>query len=329
MRNQFPKKKWEEMTLEEQDHFRRMSEDALVSRWGTIEGQEIKRRIIAANLNDSGTADYSGCLGTVKADWGQTPPKTDLRGIDLSEFSNTIDDTIYGFDFSACLLHFSDFSGCILTSSSFKRSDILYSNFSQAKLDECDFSATNLTLSDFSGSDLEQSDLRGAWITDVSFDGANLGFVKFDRHTDFRNIDISTVRGSSNPLFTSFVRRTHYLKHFREQNLTNKAIYYVWLLISDCGQSFSRWFGVSILISAVFGYIYSRIPGSFFIANDRSPTPFTFCYYSVVAFTTLGFGDVIPRDLLAEALVTLEVILGYLMLGGLISIFATKFIPKE
>ena len=43
-----------------------------------------------------------------------------------------------------------------------------------------------------------------------------------------------------------------------------------------------------------------------------------------MTFTTLGFGDVTPKTLLAEIIVGAEVFIGYIMLGGLISIFANK-----
>ena len=43
-----------------------------------------------------------------------------------------------------------------------------------------------------------------------------------------------------------------------------------------------------------------------------------------VTFTTLGFGDVTPLNRAGEIWVTAEVILGYLMLGLLISIMANK-----
>jgi hypothetical protein len=52
-------------------------------------------------------------------------------------------------------------------------------------------------------------------------------------------------------------------------------------------------------------------------------------YYSVVTFTTLGFGDIVPKTNLAALLVMAEVILGYVMLGGLISIFATKLARRS
>ena len=53
-------------------------------------------------------------------------------------------------------------------------------------------------------------------------------------------------------------------------------------------------------------------------------TGFTPFYFSIVTFTTLGFGDVKPSCLAGEILVTLEVILGYIGLGGLISILSNK-----
>jgi hypothetical protein len=43
-----------------------------------------------------------------------------------------------------------------------------------------------------------------------------------------------------------------------------------------------------------------------------------------MTFTTLGFGDIIPKTTTAAMWVTLEVILGYIMLGGLITIIANK-----
>ena len=61
----------------------------------------------------------------------------------------------------------------------------------------------------------------------------------------------------------------------------------------------------------------------------RSPTWFTYIYFSVVTFTTLGFGDVTPLNTAGEVLLTIEVILGYVMLGGLISIFANKLARRS
>ncbi|MCB2187707.1 MAG: hypothetical protein KQJ78_14900 [Deltaproteobacteria bacterium] len=45
-------------------------------------------------------------------------------------------------------------------------------------------------------------------------------------------------------------------------------------------------------------------------------------YYSVVTFPTLGFGDITQHSDGARLAVMAEVVLGYVRLGGLISIFA-------
>jgi len=63
--------------------------------------------------------------------------------------------------------------------------------------------------------------------------------------------------------------------------------------------------------------------------DKRIPTRFTPYYFSIVTFTTLGFGDVTPLNLAAEICLVLEVVLGYVMLGGLISIFASKFARRS
>ena len=50
-------------------------------------------------------------------------------------------------------------------------------------------------------------------------------------------------------------------------------------------------------------------------------TPF---YYSIVTYTTLGFGDITPKHWLGEIIVISEVIMGYVTLGLLLSILANK-----
>jgi hypothetical protein len=55
----------------------------------------------------------------------------------------------------------------------------------------------------------------------------------------------------------------------------------------------------------------------------------SFIYYSIVTFTTLGFGDIYPKPGWLQFWVALEVILGYIMLGGLISILANKLARRS
>jgi voltage-gated potassium channel Kch len=54
------------------------------------------------------------------------------------------------------------------------------------------------------------------------------------------------------------------------------------------------------------------------------PTAFSPLYYSFVTLTTLGYGDVVPASPQAQLVAVIEVVVGYVALGGLLSIFATK-----
>jgi len=54
-----------------------------------------------------------------------------------------------------------------------------------------------------------------------------------------------------------------------------------------------------------------------------------FVFYSVVTSTTLGFGDIVLTHWPARLVVMGEVVLGYVMLGGLVSIFANKLARRN
>ena len=56
----------------------------------------------------------------------------------------------------------------------------------------------------------------------------------------------------------------------------------------------------------------------------HEPSWFNPIYFSVVTLTTLGYGDITPRGPLAQMVVLLEVVTGYIMLGGLLSVFSNK-----
>jgi hypothetical protein len=108
------------------------------------------------------------------------------------------------------------------------------------------------------------------------------------------------------------------------------VIYHIWNIFADCGRSFLRWALWSILFAVLFasGY-YFMGPESFRIDDLPSTSFLTMLYYSIVTFTTLGFGDITPTTPGASILVMAEVILGYVMLGGLISIFANKLARRS
>ena len=88
------------------------------------------------------------------------------------------------------------------------------------------------------------------------------------------------------------------------------------------GASLLTWGLASWII--VMALTFAGLYGFVEIDYGDYPTRLSPIYFSVVTLTTLGYGDGLPASLPAQALVITEVIMGYMMLGGLLSIFATK-----
>ena len=101
------------------------------------------------------------------------------------------------------------------------------------------------------------------------------------------------------------------------------VLFRLWGFI-DYGRSLAR-VGLAALIAAeVFALIFLLWPGMLRYEDWTPNSWYTPFYYSIVTYTTLGFGDVTPRTVGGMVVVTIEVILGYVTLGLLISILANK-----
>ncbi|MDY0039980.1 MAG: ion channel, partial [Desulforhabdus sp.] len=103
-----------------------------------------------------------------------------------------------------------------------------------------------------------------------------------------------------------------------------RRVFFFWWLTADCGRSVSRWAGWSVFIAMLFAFVYYFLGPDYFASAYLKFNLSNMIYYSVVTFTTLGFGDITPKTTGAAMFVMCEVIIGYVMLGGLITIFASK-----
>ena len=83
--------------------------------------------------------------------------------------------------------------------------------------------------------------------------------------------------------------------------------------------------GVISLFAVIYGIGHAT--GAFLF--DFKPTMmssiFQYFYLSVVTFATLGFGDITPLNWQAQIPVIIEVIMGYVFLGLIITIIARRF----
>jgi uncharacterized protein YjbI with pentapeptide repeats len=200
-----------------------------------------------------------------------------------------------------------------------------------ANLQSSDAWGANLGCADLWGVNLQGADLLDANLQTADLGGANLNdanvtLVRFNRSTlqrGFQGIRVATCYGSQ--AFKSFAQDQDFIEELRDSGRGGLIKFWLWYIFADCGRSFVRWAGWSLFLAILFGIVYYWM-GSNHIKPDP-PLPFsliTMIYYSVVTFTTLGFGDVKPQTELAAVIVMFEVMLGYVMLGGLISILANK-----
>jgi len=112
-----------------------------------------------------------------------------------------------------------------------------------------------------------------------------------------------------------------YVRQFREKH---PKIAWLWRVTCDYGRSLWRWALIALILAAMFGGAYA-----IFELLEKTETVWESFYFSIVAFTTLGFGDITPACTAGQILAAIEVIFGYIMLGGLISIFAVKVARRD
>lgn len=158
---------------------------------------------------------------------------------------------------------------------------------------------------------------------------------KYSNKTEFLPDNFYLILGEKTtaryPIISREIRDDMYLLRFKEKH---PKMHFIWWLFADCGRSFSRWalwsFGFAIAFAFIYYSFYTDYMLNFQTVYISEDFPlFSFIYYSIVTFTTLGFGDIVPRTGWLQFWVMLEVILGYIMLGGLISILANKLARRS
>ncbi|MCP3979364.1 MAG: hypothetical protein GY716_08550 [bacterium] len=245
--------------------------------------------------------------------------QADLRKCDLSE-CRAERAGFGGADLSqACLFH------AELERASFTRARLCGADLRTAKLRHARLVEADLSAADCSRADLREADLEHCDVSEVSFLEADL------RQARLRGLrgHMTTNWIGANVLGADFcgacmVQRTindqNYLFEFRRQSRFNGMLYWVWWITSDCGRSFLRWGLWTAFLVCVFAGLYQVVE----VDYGEHATFISPLYYSVVTLTTLGYGDVLPASPLAQVMAMVEVSLGYVMLGGLLSIFSNK-----
>jgi uncharacterized protein YjbI with pentapeptide repeats len=223
-------------------------------------------------------------------------------------------------------------TGALLGAADLTDARLCVADLRGADLNLADLSSTDLRWADLSCSKLFQANLSGADLRGADFSDAAVAFVRWDRarmRNKYSGIRIDSCYG--NAVFKRWASDQDFLDNLERSwsySPWRRALFWAWGTI-DYGRSLLKVFGLAVVLIVVFGRVYSRWPqligptlqgGDFF-------TPF---YFSIVTFTTLGFGDINPKGhVWGELIVSFEVILGYCTLGLLLSVLAEKIARRS
>ncbi len=245
-----------------------------------------------------------------------------------------------------------------LRGASFLSANLEHGRFVGADLRDVDLTGADLIDVMLSGARLENATLKGArlngrygmqnfYFRGTCFDGAQIQCADLrraiadsstsfwecvlDRDTDFREVALASVQleQGKKELLRYNIRRKNWEDWYNEHKRQKWFVRPFWWM-SDYGRSISRIMLTFFLLALVFALVYYFVPN---LVKDLHVTGHWYsdlirsCYFSVVTMTTLGFGDMFANEesIAGHVLLMFQVILGYVLLGALVTRFAVLF----
>lgn len=243
----------------------------------------------------------------------------DLSSVDLAA-ARAVGAAFGGCLLSDASLFGSDFTNTSLSQANLQGADLRMTTFRGARLRAADLTGVDASRADFSETDLTEAILSEAILHETDLSGARLQSVVGYRTTDWVGCNTTQADFTGAYLARRAMIDQNYLHEFRSQSKLHEWIYRLWWITSDCGRSYVRWGGWTLLFALVFAGLYGFVE----IDYGDEPTALSSLYFSIVTLTTLGYGDILPVSQTAQAVVITQVVIGYVMLGGLLSTFSSK-----
>ena len=243
----------------------------------------------------------------------------DLRGANLNECRAPR----VGFgkaDLREASLFGAHLHGATFTHSTLAEVDLRAADLTGARLREADLRGANLSRAVLRDADLGLSRVAGALFDHADLRSARLRALDHFWEASWIGVDLRDVDFTGAYMLRRHVLDENYLFEFRSRNRASAVLYRLWWATSDCGRSLLRWTLCNFALMGLFALCYTQVG----LDYGDHPTALSPLYYSVVTFTTLGFGDVVPATTTAQALAMLEVVLGYVGLGGLLAILSNR-----
>lgn len=279
-------------------------------------------------------------------------------GVDLSEatFRNS---KLTRVDFSDCNLIQSNFEHTEITNCFFNKAYLCRAKFQNTRFVLVNFMRADFTQADLKNTEFLESNFYEALFRHANLEGAKLigggynplvqqelrmnlcgtifrnakfnnetyfDFFYVSRETDFRSTSFEAANYSTGLRQTlQYCNRRHNWEDwYRKQGKILAFFVKKFWSYSDYGHSIKQIIKSFFSINIFFSIIYFLFPS---LINGLNPhDPIGSIYFSVVTMTTLGFGDMHAADnSIAQCIIIIQVLYGYVLLGGLITALSTLF----
>ncbi len=333
----------------EQDQYdllRKCSEKKNLTEWNDWRRDNPTQDICLEKADLQGFYLVKAYLGSGRRSDKQTNTEINYSGQVYLEQANFRDTNVTSASFYNAHLENTCWWYCQANEASFHSSHLNGAHLGASSLNNCNFNDSllknaDLTSASLCGSSLHNTDLRGCFARMIVVDGAtNLSKCKADRETDFTGVALNNVRidPATKQMLEYYTRRINwdlwYRKHPKLKWITKP---FWWT--SDYGCSTKRilvvFLGISLLFSiAYYGAALISPPGivNGLLRGEEGVVPAWLVpvrafYFSIVTMTTLGFGDMHAncQSVWGHILLILQVLLGYMLLGALVTRFAVLF----
>lgn len=154
-------------------------------------------------------------------------------------------------------------------------------------------------------------------------------FDQAGEHTRFLANDVSGVAAPDNKMLRRYIDWYQYvfskLASLRSQSTKEKIFFSLSIVMAKAWSSYVSHAVTGLVFNLLFALMFYLNYSNF---NGLDENYFSAFYYSVVTFTTLGYGDITPQGAWARLLVMFDVILGYVTLGVFVYLLSRKVSDK-